>query len=197
MISDVKSRTIYRLFDVRGSLLYIGISEDFDRRLAEHRKSQPWAAEIHHIHLISVTSTRRDGEVVEAALIVAERPIHNVTHNRHDPFAYPPTGDPFDPPVTPEVTRERERQRERGNRLILASVVRSAMTDSARIQDDDGWFQANSGSGPRALRKLVRLLSNMPLTEADKLIERRVGKRGKVSWRWKDEGVRDVLAPPA
>ena len=80
---------------------------------------------------------------------------------------------------------ERSQARERGEKLALDSVLRAAYEASQPLIDEEGWFPANSGSGPRALRKLVRTLANLSLEDSNEVIERRVLPRGRILWRWK------------
>jgi len=73
---------LYRLYDSSGTLLYIGISYSAISRLSQHRATQPWAAEIARLdrqHLGPMT--RREAEDIERQAIIAEKPLHNKTHN--------------------------------------------------------------------------------------------------------------------
>lgn len=73
---------LYRLFDSEGNLLYAGISGDWTRRMREHWRTKPWAAEIFSVLL----ETYPDLPAVLAAerrAIQAEAPLYNIHHNRH------------------------------------------------------------------------------------------------------------------
>ncbi len=68
--------TLYRMFDTKGRLLYVGISKSPFERLGQHRAGKEWWTEI-----ASVTMThypaRPDALEAEAAAITAECPIYN------------------------------------------------------------------------------------------------------------------------
>lgn len=69
---------LYRHFDKRRRLLYVGISADALKRAAEHGH-KPWG---HLIARITVEhfETRALAEAAEKAAILAEAPIHNIVH---------------------------------------------------------------------------------------------------------------------
>lgn len=67
---------LYRFFDARDRLLYIGITEILDTRLASHRRRSPWRSEIAR-HTVEWHSSRRAASDAEVAAIRTERPIHN------------------------------------------------------------------------------------------------------------------------
>lgn len=72
---------VYRMYDASGALLYIGQSVNPASRpmqLADHRK---WVTNIASITL-QWLPTRQDALREEESAIRAERPLHNVTHNR-------------------------------------------------------------------------------------------------------------------
>jgi len=78
---DENSTTLYRYYDSDNALLYVGISNKPGRRLQEHFKGQPWSG------LIKKTDfehfeTREEAERAEIDAIKAEKPKHNVVHNR-------------------------------------------------------------------------------------------------------------------
>lgn len=81
MTRRVHSSTVYRLFAVDGTLLYIGISDRPDFRLDDHRQQKDWWR---HVKRVTLTEypTRALAEAAEAAAIQAERPLHNVVHNQ-------------------------------------------------------------------------------------------------------------------
>jgi predicted GIY-YIG superfamily endonuclease len=68
---------VYRLFDGRGVLLYIGLTSDFGRRWKAHLRNKSWAAKVRSM----TTVWYDDYEVAaqaEAVAIVAEYPLHNI-----------------------------------------------------------------------------------------------------------------------
>jgi len=72
---------LYRIFDIDGRLLYIGITVDFNRRMWQHSLTQPWWDEAEHFFKDSY-STRREAVKAEANAIRSERPLYNVMMNQ-------------------------------------------------------------------------------------------------------------------
>lgn len=74
--------SLYRLYDSNGQLLYIGISNNPEKRFNTHRwhKGKPWRHEI-----ASFTAkwfdTREEAEVAEIKAIRSELPLHNRMHH--------------------------------------------------------------------------------------------------------------------
>src|SRR4051812_48825187 len=69
---------LYRHFDKKGQLLYIGISLSTAARLMEHRSGSGWAGKIATITIERFRS-RKVALEAERLAIQAEHPIHNVT----------------------------------------------------------------------------------------------------------------------
>lgn len=89
--------TLYRAYDDRDRLLYVGISDGEFIRLAQHAASAPWT-----MYAVKVTlqryRLRHDAERAEAAAILGEDPVWNVRGRPAKRFlqwmaAYP-DGDP-------------------------------------------------------------------------------------------------------
>lgn len=72
---------LYRFYDAGGLLLYIGVTLDPGARWKSHRKDRPWW---HHVAQVTleVHSSRLAVLEAERAAILAEKPLHNVVHNR-------------------------------------------------------------------------------------------------------------------
>lgn len=71
---------LYRHYDARGKLLYIGISLSAVQRLKQHVGDKEWASEIASVK-IEQHDTRDAALKAEAEAIKAERPRWNVKHN--------------------------------------------------------------------------------------------------------------------
>jgi predicted GIY-YIG superfamily endonuclease len=71
---------LYKLFDKNEELLYVGITEDVDKRLKEHA-SKPWFHEVTE-HIIEPFRNRSAAASIEAEIILTEKPRHNVQHQR-------------------------------------------------------------------------------------------------------------------
>ncbi|MET8113766.1 hypothetical protein [Streptomyces prasinus] len=71
---------LYRLYDSKGVLLYVGISCYPNERLKEHAGDKPWW---HHVarHEISWLDSREEALMAEAKAMVEERPLYNGYHH--------------------------------------------------------------------------------------------------------------------
>lgn len=100
--------TLYRAFDSRDRLLYVGISEGDFIRLAQHAASAPWT--VYAVKIILERHTlRADAEKAEAQAILGEDPVWNVRGRPSARFlqwmaAYP-DGDPDAVDVAALITR--------------------------------------------------------------------------------------------
>jgi predicted GIY-YIG superfamily endonuclease len=72
---------LYRLRAANGDLLYVGITRDFPSRLKQHYADKPWAYEIRSTEQVHIDGTRQQIEAIEKAVIIAEKPRYNKTHN--------------------------------------------------------------------------------------------------------------------
>ena len=72
---------LYRLRAANGDLLYVGITRDFPSRLKQHYADKPWAYEIRSTEQVHIDGTRSQIEAIEKAVIIAEKPRYNKTHN--------------------------------------------------------------------------------------------------------------------
>jgi predicted GIY-YIG superfamily endonuclease len=92
---DRRLHDIYRMRDLSGRLLYIGVTNGGLRRFMEHSKDKTWWREVTQIDVEHVHCSRSIIESIEREAIRTERPLYNVTHN---------TGRTLPPPVTTKVT---------------------------------------------------------------------------------------------
>lgn len=72
---------LYRIYGRAGTLLYIGISVDPNRRIQEHHRDQPWSWRIHHVEVQKFPSVAQ-AMAMEKKEILTKRPKYNVVHNR-------------------------------------------------------------------------------------------------------------------
>lgn len=70
------SESVYRLFDAGGDLLYIGRSNNVERRILQHRQQQPWGSSISRWSTVDYP-TRQDAHQAEQRAICAEDPTYN------------------------------------------------------------------------------------------------------------------------
>ena len=73
------SNVLYRHFDQKGDLLYIGISLSSIHRLASHLRHSEWALEIRTVVLERFAS-RREALIAEERAIKSENPKFNRVH---------------------------------------------------------------------------------------------------------------------
>ena len=67
---------VYRLYDAKGALLYVGRSQRAAARLVMHRKLQPWAARIARMET-ELFKNRKAAERAERAANRGEFPLFN------------------------------------------------------------------------------------------------------------------------
>lgn len=68
---------LYRHFDAKGKLLYVGISLSATYRLSQHKQASPWFGEIARVE-IEKCETRAQALEKERVAIVEEKPTHNL-----------------------------------------------------------------------------------------------------------------------
>ena len=72
---------LYRHYDKANTLLYIGISLNSIARLNQHRGHSDWFKDITNVKIENFY-TRDAALEAERTAIIAEKPLHNVHHNR-------------------------------------------------------------------------------------------------------------------
>ena len=75
-MSGPERTVLYRLFDARGELLYVGISGNVGRRLAQHDRTKDWAGRISHV-AVEHHVTRSSAQAAERLAIRTEQPRFN------------------------------------------------------------------------------------------------------------------------
>jgi predicted GIY-YIG superfamily endonuclease len=101
---------VYRVYDLAGNLLYIGVSVDPDARFRNHKNRAEWTGKHHH-HELTWYLNRADAEAAETAAIKAEHPKYNVQHNTGHSIL-PPPGDPArHQPIRQTVDLDQEHHR--------------------------------------------------------------------------------------
>lgn len=76
-----KDQVLYRMYSVRGDLLYVGISSNAQKRFRQHFGKQPWAKEVYNIR-VEFFPCRESVETAEREAIRREKPKYNVVHAR-------------------------------------------------------------------------------------------------------------------
>jgi predicted GIY-YIG superfamily endonuclease len=71
---------VYRLSDEDGELLYVGLTNNPERRFAQHAKEKHWWPQVANVETIFYPS-RIEAEVAEDWAIFEEKPIYNKTRN--------------------------------------------------------------------------------------------------------------------
>ncbi len=93
---ELSPQTLYRFYAADEVLLYIGITNDAGTRWRDHAKLKGWWREVATIK-VEHFDTRADVEAAERAAIRAERPVHNIAHNRGAALPITVSGPPTDP----------------------------------------------------------------------------------------------------
>lgn len=80
--SDMVNRRtcVYRFFDENDRLLYVGLSMNFDGRLAKHRR-KPWWPQVARTE-IEWFDGRESAKTAEKIAIHHENPVYNITRPR-------------------------------------------------------------------------------------------------------------------
>jgi predicted GIY-YIG superfamily endonuclease len=73
--------TLYRIRSSSGTLLYVGITNDWPSRMKQHSKSQPWWTTVAATEFVHMSCSRKQAEAIEKAVIHEELPLHNKQHN--------------------------------------------------------------------------------------------------------------------
>lgn len=81
-VDDRRLHDIYRMRDLSGRLLYVGVTNGGLRRFMEHSKDKTWWREVTQIDVEHVHCSRSVIEMIEREAIQAEAPLYNVAHNR-------------------------------------------------------------------------------------------------------------------
>jgi len=68
---------LYRLWDSRGALLYVGVSNNWMRRLDQHAKGKDWSPQVVRVTTQAFDS-REAALQAESSAIQLEGPIHNI-----------------------------------------------------------------------------------------------------------------------
>jgi predicted GIY-YIG superfamily endonuclease len=76
---DYYRPVVYRLW-CDETLLYIGMTMDFRRRIDEHATFKPWFRFVERFTL-EPHATLKQAEAAERAAIMTERPVFNIAHN--------------------------------------------------------------------------------------------------------------------
>ena len=88
-LGDEPPTSLYRLYDVGDSLLYIGITEDLKVRFATHASLKRWWPEVTR-KTVELHAKRDDAAEAELAAIRTENPLHNIAGRPSGPFGIDP-----------------------------------------------------------------------------------------------------------
>lgn len=81
-VDDARTLTfLYRFYDVRSRLLYVGITQNLDWRLTNHADKKEWFQSVHRV-TIKLYGSGDEARRAERDAIRNEGPLHNVVHNR-------------------------------------------------------------------------------------------------------------------
>lgn len=87
---NLKPTVLYRHYDRAGTLLYVGISNHYDNRTAQHTDDKPWWGEVDPERSEVETFPNRDlAETAELLAITQERPLFNYVGNEKNRYRIP------------------------------------------------------------------------------------------------------------
>ena len=123
------SSYVYRYFDIHGELLYIGLADNPESRLAQHQAEKAWADQIARWETVEYP-TRGEAAAAERAAIVGEQPKYNVVHGPAPQLERKPGIDRYVAVrVSPELAERLER-RARRHGTTVTSVIRRALVQA-------------------------------------------------------------------
>lgn len=128
----IGATTLYRLFDVEGELLYVGITSALGSRLSAHRRTQPWWDEVAET-AVEAFDDRRSALAAEREAIETEGPRFNKAPGSLVDFctAGPPT------PVTLHVAPAPIEPGDRAAALLAAGVGRRVLARELGITEHE------------------------------------------------------------
>ena len=103
---------VYRFYDARGRLLYVGITMNIKQRWAEHER-MPWWPQVARRKVVWY-DTRAKAAASELKAIREEGPVHNIAGRVRQPI---------DIGLTPQERWEYVRRHLREERVITAAVA--------------------------------------------------------------------------
>ena len=68
---------VYRLYAADGSLLYVGLTSDLERRRRQHTETAPWWSAVASWRIVGPFANRLSAAAVERRALLAERPLWN------------------------------------------------------------------------------------------------------------------------
>jgi len=72
--------TVYRLYDADGNLLYVGTTNNLERRMASHRHDKQWWSDVADVETETVASATEAAEAERNQIHTLE-PLHNAKHS--------------------------------------------------------------------------------------------------------------------
>lgn len=151
---------LYRLFDVTGQLLYIGISGNPDVRFGQHAGTKDWWGAVVE-RKIEWFNTRDEAVDAERAAIRSERPVWNSKHSIYYGISS----------ETEALFEEFRRTRE--ERIMLLAQVKALAPDLMRKGATIGQLAKWTGLTDEVFRRIGRAHN------IDRLREPTVGKNAK------------------
>lgn len=141
---------VYRCFSEDGTLLYVGLTDNVNRRMYQHAHRAPWWKQVSEIQS-TVYADRGSALKAEARAILDERP----TYNRTEPpswlsaerapairSAWEPVGDPHLVPISEAKAKLAEllRDSDEGDVILLkhgrpAAIMLSARRHEAMLEE--------------------------------------------------------------
>lgn len=77
----LKPSSVYHLYDEDGALLYVGMASDVKRRVAVHRRRQPWGRRVASVAVMFGPASYYAAMWEERRQICDLEPLHNIHYN--------------------------------------------------------------------------------------------------------------------
>jgi predicted GIY-YIG superfamily endonuclease len=122
-IGSLDQTALYRLYDAKGKLLYVGVTDNLKTRFAQHAKEKSWWASVAK-RTVAWYDTREEAEAAEDAAFLAEKPARNLALPPEVGNSRYQTAFRLPPPV-----REWLKQQARREGRAMTDVVLDALGD--------------------------------------------------------------------
>lgn len=137
---------VYRLYGHDGELVYVGMTVNIERRLADHERGSFWWPHVARTAVVWY-DTRPEADAAESEAVAAEKPLYNMRKQAPGPVAgAPPAGAaPWDAPL-----------------LVAAQLRRDIFAGKypAGYRLGHNAVATVFGTGPQTVRRVLRTLAS-------------------------------------
>ena len=143
-ITPSNSTTLYRLFDKKNELLYVGIAGNVGRRMESHAELQPWWLAVTHITVEHLPS-RPKALLEEKRVIKSEHPRYNIIHD--DPRRLNP-GE-----ISSRTVTSRQWDKFAYGAMSVEEIIKCFRRKGLKVVDTGppAWFKTFVGRSPKCI----------------------------------------------